>query len=423
MERKDVVQPLALVLGGTNPHKALVENLKSRGYRTVLIDYLRSPPAAQVADLHVCANAFDPEAVLQVAATHKPKLVISACLDRTIPVVAEVSHRLRLPSIYTPENALWYTDKAIMKQIMRKNGIPVAWDQTVQRMEDLNMNAMRYPMVLKPADSTGSIGIAIVKGVEELHECFKRAKQASTSGVVIAEEWLEGREFSIDCIVVDGKCNILLHRERMKRSTADNSIHCYATVSPARLAAHELEDIRDVIDRVPRAFGLRNAPLLAQGFLSNDGQFRMVEIAVRLGGGPSSFRVVKLKTGFDLLNAAVDCNLDRPVLFERKDNGLVYASINLYARAGVLGRVEGVEHLLRNGTILEYYANKPSGTEFGPVTTARNRFGAVVIEAPSYSSLHSKIRSLYNGIRALNSAGTDILDRNLAFDLPFQRPS
>lgn len=35
------LNPVAIVLGGTNPHKALIENLKGRGYYTILVDYYK----------------------------------------------------------------------------------------------------------------------------------------------------------------------------------------------------------------------------------------------------------------------------------------------------------------------------------------------------------------------------------------------
>ena len=41
----------ALVLGGTDDHIALIESLKRRGYRTILIDHYENPPAQAVADL------------------------------------------------------------------------------------------------------------------------------------------------------------------------------------------------------------------------------------------------------------------------------------------------------------------------------------------------------------------------------------
>ena len=45
-------KPIAIVLGGTNPHIELINNLKARGFYTILLDYFENPPAKNVADLH-----------------------------------------------------------------------------------------------------------------------------------------------------------------------------------------------------------------------------------------------------------------------------------------------------------------------------------------------------------------------------------
>lgn len=403
------------MLGGTNPHKTLVANLKARGYHVVLVDYLEQPPAASEADEHLRVSALDADAVLEVAERFQAKLVISVCLDRTIPVVAEVSARLGLPSVYTPTNASWFTDKAVMKEIFKSHGIRVPQDRIAEHADEIDLAEFGLPLVLKPSDSTGSLGIEVVKTQEEFKPAFGRALQASTSKRVVVEEWLDGREFSIDCVVADGKCNVVLVRERLKKVTSDGGIQCFASLAPAAISAAELRAIEEVAQMVPAAFRLTNAPLLIQGFMDGAKGFKVIEIAVRLGGGPGSFRVATLSTGVDLINAAVECNLGNTPVVRMTDPGLVYATINLYAKGGVLERIEGVEELLRKGTVMEYYPYKPVGTEFSATTTARNRFAAVVLSAPTHEELHQKVDALYTGLNVHGAMGIDLLDMELAY--------
>ncbi len=410
--------PLAIVLGGTNPHRALVQNLQQRGYRVLLVDYLEAPPAAEIADEHERISALDVEAVYRLARERNASLVISVCLDRTIPVVAEVSHRLGLPTIYTPENALRFTDKVAMKAVFEQAGVPMAEGRVIRSLPELERSGLSHPFIVKPADGTGSLGIGIVRHADVLGAAYAAARDASTSGIVLAEELLHGRELSIDCIVAEGRCHVLLVRERLLYRTPQNGVQCYATVAPAQLAKTNMRVIRDVTERLPRAFGIVNAPLLVQGYLIATGDFKVLEIAVRLGGGPSSFRSVKLKTGFDLLDAAVDCNLGKPVCVAIQDSGRVYTTVNIYARGGPLFGVEGVEKLRDEGVIAEYYPYKPVGTLFPDAITARNRAAAVVIEAADHESLYAKVRTLFAQLRVLDTQGRDIMAREIEFVPP-----
>ena len=43
----------AIILGGTIPHCELIQQLKSRGYYTILVDYYDNPPAKVYADMHI----------------------------------------------------------------------------------------------------------------------------------------------------------------------------------------------------------------------------------------------------------------------------------------------------------------------------------------------------------------------------------
>ena len=65
MDNKSKPKPVAIVLAGTPPHTALIENLKRRGYYTILIDYFENPPAKKAADEHVRESTLDQEKVLE----------------------------------------------------------------------------------------------------------------------------------------------------------------------------------------------------------------------------------------------------------------------------------------------------------------------------------------------------------------------
>jgi len=416
-------KPVALVLGGTTPHRALVQNLKTRGFRVLLADYLEAPPAADAADEHLRISALDVEAVYRQAAERQAALVISVCLDRAIPAVAEVSRRLGLPSVYTPENALAFTDKVAMRAVFKLAGLPVGKGCVIRSLPEAERSGLSFPLIVKPSDSTGSLGISIVRDVAGLAAAYVAARDASTSGLALAEELLEGRELSIDCIVVQGHCHVLLVRERLLHRTPEHGVQCYATISPAPILESSMEVIRDVAERLPSAFGIANAPLLIQGYLTTTGDFKLLEIAVRLGGGPSSFRTVKLKTGFDLLDATVDCHLGRPFRLDIQDSGCAYASVNIYASGGSLRSVEGVEKLRHEGVIAEYYPYKPPGSPFPNVITARSRVAAVVIEAEDHEILYAKIRTLFEQIRVLDMQGRDITAREVEFLAPTIEPT
>lgn len=417
-KQHEIKKPVAVVLGGTNPHKALIENLNKRGYHTVLIDYLASPPAREAAGEHIRKSALDSKEVLEACKACGAGLVISAGLDKTIPVVAEVASVLKLPSIYTPENARWFTDKDIMKQMMQRHDILTPKYRMFGRDEEACISEFSLPVTIKPADGTGSLGITVVREGAESKPAVVRAREASTTGKVLVEEYTNGREFSIDCFVTGGKAEVLLVRERFTQEVRNNgSIQCYATITPAHLTEEENRLIQRTTGALTKAFGLKNAPLLIQGFITCDGRFSVLEIAVRLGGGPSSFRTVTLKTGFDLIDATVDCFLGKEISQRAHHaDSDVYASVNVYATSGELKELCGFHDLQQTGYIHELYQYKFPGYVFDDSISARNRVCAFIVKANTREQLFQKIKHIYQNIDVKNTKNTSILNRSVGFN-------
>jgi|SRR5690554_2186935 len=99
-------QQKAIILGGTDDHIALIENLKKRGYYTILIDYNANPPAKVAADLHIQESTLEEDKVLKIATEQKVDLVISACIDQALLTACYVAERLGLPAPFSYETAL-----------------------------------------------------------------------------------------------------------------------------------------------------------------------------------------------------------------------------------------------------------------------------------------------------------------------------
>jgi len=109
---------VAIVLGGTYPHKSLINNLKLRGYYTILIDYYAFPPAKVDADEHIQESTLDKGKVLEIAKKRNASLVISTCIDHANVTACYVAEELNLPAPYSYEIALTVTNKNMTRFMM-----------------------------------------------------------------------------------------------------------------------------------------------------------------------------------------------------------------------------------------------------------------------------------------------------------------
>ena len=133
-------KPIAIVLGGANPHKALIQNLKDRGYYTILMDFAENPVAKSVVDKHIRESALDTDKILEIASTLKADVVISTCGDQMNVVACYVAEKLGLPRPYDYKTALNVTNKLLMKQMMMENNIPTSKYYRIERVERISIH-------------------------------------------------------------------------------------------------------------------------------------------------------------------------------------------------------------------------------------------------------------------------------------------
>lgn len=75
----------------------------------------------------------------------------------------------------------------------------------VENEYDLAKVQCRFPVIVKPVDSGGSQGICKVESSDMLSNSYKYAVKYSRTSKAIVEEYVDGREFSVEYISHQGK--------------------------------------------------------------------------------------------------------------------------------------------------------------------------------------------------------------------------
>ena len=405
-------KPVAIVLGGTSPHVALIENLKARGFYTVLVDYYENPPARGAADQHVRESTLDQDAVLAIARQMNARLVISACVDQANVTAAYVAEELGLPAPYSYQTASAMSRKSLMKAIMRDHGIPTSPFRVMTREEDLGNLDLPYPLIVKPVDSNGSKGVRRADNAEQLRSGFREALALSRCGEVIVEGFCQGIDVSVDCFVTDGISKVLMLRRKYDLpATSETVINCYASLVPAPLSQAARKNIESIATKVSRAFGLRTTALLIQVMVDSD-DVSVIELAPRIGGG-LSYRTVTLGTGFDILDAAVSSYLDEPIHINAALREQVLLTTNVFALPGRFQGVTGQEDLLERRIIDEFYQHKTKGMTIGPSLSSGDRPCSFIIRAATLAEALERNECAMSSLAVLDESGRDIMRHDI----------
>ena len=116
----------ALVLAGGIAQVALIEELKSRGYRTLLADMNPGCVAAKYCDEFYPVSAMDVEGIIALAKEQNADMVLTACADQIIVAEVETCEALGLKTYLDLETVKLVSDKHYMKDVFIKNSIPTS---------------------------------------------------------------------------------------------------------------------------------------------------------------------------------------------------------------------------------------------------------------------------------------------------------
>ena len=403
---------VALILGGVVPHIELVYKLKERGYYTIIIDYYRSPPAAAVADEHIMESTLDIEKVLEIARDRKAELVIGLCVDHANVTACYVSEKLGLPKPYSYETSLLVTNKGSMKKIMAENGIPTSrYDvfDSEGRIEELDM---QYPLVVKPVDNNGSKGVKKVSNFEELKKSAEYALSISRCGKVIVEEFNEGYEIQIDCFVKNHETNVIMIKKRFKiLDESGNAMQSFGSITPFDVSDNLGHKISQIAAQIAKACDLNNTPFFIQAIVNGE-DIKVIEFAPRIGG-TTSFSMIKMVTGFDIIEISLKALLGEncDVKFEKPDKYV--STVILYAYHGVFDRIEGIEEVKRIEQVKEFYVSAIKGNELGSQMDSRNRVGSFIVTGSSKAEIAESARKVLDTIDIYDSDDRSIMRKDL----------
>jgi len=411
-------KPVAIVLGGTIPHAELLNNLKKRGYYTILIDYFESPPAVNNADLHIKESTLDYNQVLQTAKNYKAKLVISTCIDQAGVSACYVAEKLNLPAPYSYETALKVTNKTLMKKIMSEHNLPTSKFCVVSEYNKLNEVSLKLPVVVKPADSNSSKGVRRADNEAEFRMFLKQALQLSRNKKAIVEEFVVGEEIGVDCFIgIDDVHIIMMHRKRKPMKNNKDVLYSIGSISPPEISKTAERKLLEIVKKIASVFKLKNTPLLLQTIVNGDNVY-IIEFSPRIGGG-LNFRKIKLFTGFDIIDAAVDSYLGRPVTPVYTHPDFFFSENHIYALPGIFSHVEGYKSLLENSVIEEIHFNKNKGMQLTEDMSSSNRVGSFIVKSDTLDELRRRIRNAIDMIEVYDVTGQALMKKGIYLDLLF----
>ena len=301
-----------LFVGGGRHQRRAIEQARASGLRVAAVDRNPDAPGLAAADAPGVVDFLDEEGVVDFARATGIDGVLTVSADRAVPVVARVAEELGLPGIGV-ETARRLTHKRLIRTALAAAGLPQPAYAGLRGLDDVPaaVEAVRFPAVLKPADSGGQRAVFRVERRDDVERDLAAAVEESPTGEAILEEFVDGIELNGIVIARNGEPGLVTLSDRLRPPGIGFGVG-WIHVYPPSIPEEQLRVAEDVAREAVRALGLRDAIAFPQLIASPDGSVAVVEVAARIPGGQMA-DLVRHAVGVDLVDVALRQALGRPV--------------------------------------------------------------------------------------------------------------
>ncbi|MBQ1875043.1 MAG: ATP-grasp domain-containing protein [Paludibacteraceae bacterium] len=324
------------IIGASYLQRPLVDKARELGLRTICFSWADGAVCKDVCDVFYPISITEKEQILDICRREHIDGVCTIASDVAAPTVAYIAEQMGLRG-NSYEAAVRANNKYQMRRAFKKAGVPCplftcvtedvsrqpsAVSQTIA--EKLKKEGFRMPLIVKPSDRSGSLGVQKVVDWFQLDAAIARAQEVSFRGEAMVEEYIEGREISVEFISYMATHYPLQITDKV--TTEAPYFVELAHHQPADLTPEQYDEIYAITANALDALGIMNGASHAEYKITKDGRIAVMEIGGRMGGDFIGSDLVWLSTGYDFLRGVIDVALDqfRPPIKAREQ---MYAGV------------------------------------------------------------------------------------------------
>ena len=338
-----------LILGGSENEISLVKRAKELGVYTIVADYYEDyniSPAKKFADEVWNVSWLDWDLMERKCREACVDGIVAGYSEFRVESQIQLCGRLNLPCYCTMEQLDVTRDKRKFKDTCIANGVPVIHEY--KSVDEVS----KFPVIVKPVDRGGSIGISVATNKAELNKAYDYAMEMSVVKDVIIEDYIyNATKIDVYYEIVNGEIFLLTTDDTI--NAKDNGFSKVVQSSwlfPSKYHNVIVQKADASLRRMIKNMGIRNGYIFISGFADAGGNVAFFETGFRLCGGHLYDYYTKLgnPSNLDLFiyySLTGDCSnlLGEPKPESNAD--LKCVTLNFYSKKGTITSIAGMDRM------------------------------------------------------------------------------
>ncbi|HVW73747.1 MAG TPA: ATP-grasp domain-containing protein [Rhizomicrobium sp.] len=378
-----------LILGAGKEQVVAITQARAKGIRTVVLDRNPKAEGRALADEFHLVSTRDRQAVTDFARSYPDKIdgvmTIASDIPHVVSAAAAILGARHIPA----DVAELCVHKFNMKKALRAAGVNVPAFASVQSLDDLKafVEAVGYPVVIKPVDNSGARGVLRLTEEIDIAEAFAYSSRFAYSGEIMAEKFVGGLQISTEGLILDDVFHCTGFADR-NYSRLDDSVAFMVEDGgdiPTVLGDADKMLVEAEFEKAVRALGIGWGPAKGDMIFGTDGKPYVIEIAARLSGGNFCYDKVPWATGVDIVDILIDMAVGNPVDVSRftPTRNLASAQRYFFPAPGTLCEIRGAEDVWSIEHIRKVDIWVRPGDQIASLENHPSRVGYVISVAPT----------------------------------------
>lgn len=399
-----------LILGSDYGSLEIVKRAKKRGIYTIVTDTMDTSPTKEEADESWHISTTETELLVEKCKENDITAVLTGASDFNISQSRKLCKKLNIP-VYCESDFAWEiaTNKRKFKDLCKKLGAPVAEDYYLDdSLNEEYLDSIKYPVVVKPVDKSGNLGMSYCANKQDLINGYNNAKKVSSNSTIIVERELHGPEFAVNYVLADGDIKLHFFSSEHNEPGELENLYSVITTTSAHLKKY-IEEVNDKVISVLKEAGCKEGVAWVETILDSDGHFYLLEMGYRYGGEVVNIGYGDV-CGFDSINWMIDiaCGIkhkkeDLPKELNYFEEKIAAAYLLFAKKDGVIENIKGISEL---NTLENVYPDFPKRE--GSRVRYHATMGVIRLSASNIDDLCDKISLINDLIKITDKNGDDM---------------
>ncbi len=407
-----------IILGGNPETAVLVDVANTMGYYTIVIDPNPNAPAKKGGAETYDIDGFDIDGIARVAIDKKVDAILVGVADILVKPYKEVCDKLGMHCYATTEAIEAFSSKDGFKRYCLDydiSDIPGAYidsNSTIEKPKGID-----FPIMIKPVDSGGGVGMKICRDETDYQESVKEALTYSKKGIVMVEKYMDCEDMAAYYTFKDGVPYLSATYDRKTTKQQGNaSPVSIGAVYPSKHSELFLKKVHPGLCNLFKGLKIKNGVLNLQFFVEN-GEFYAYDPGFRLQGEAPHILLNHFH-GFDHRKMLIDFAFtgvfgadDFATKNDHLLNGKVACTIWVLLKSGTIKSIEGLDTIKSDNSVVfvlerfkenDFVKNEWLGTE-------RQVFSRIYLAEDSILGLNKKIQKFKNSLKVMDAYGNDMI--------------